>query len=101
VRIECPTHGFDKPACEPIGYPTLRHHAAVPDDLDYVWLGRLIDHPESWSAGDLTAARQLVADQQIALDEEHPKDARGRQAKQDVIDALEAAIERHIARRTR
>jgi hypothetical protein len=83
------------------GHPNLRHHAAVPDDLDYAWLGRLIDHPESWSADDLATARQLVADQQIALDEEHPKDARGRQAKQDVIDALEAAIERHIARRTR
>jgi hypothetical protein len=45
----------------------------VPDDLDYAWLGRLIDHPESWSADDLETARQLVADQKTALDEEHPK----------------------------
>ena len=73
----------------------------VPDDLDYAWLGRLIDHPESWSAPDLANARQLVAHQKRALDDEHPQDVLGRQAKQGVIDALEAAIETYVERRSR
>ena len=73
----------------------------VPDDLDYCWLGRLIDHPESWSADDLATARQLVANQKRALDDEHPQDVLGRQAKQGVIDALDAAIETYVERRSR
>jgi hypothetical protein len=80
---------------------SVRHHGGVPDDDDYAWLGRLIDHPDSWSADDLATARQLVAEQKSALDNEHPKDARGRQAKQDLIGALEAAIERHVEGRSR
>ena len=79
----------------------IRHDATVPDDVDYAWLGRLIDHPESWSADDLAIARQLVATQKAALDDEHPRDVQGRQAKQELIDALEAAIETYVERRSR
>jgi hypothetical protein len=78
----------------------VRHDAAVPDYVDYAWLGRLIDHPESWSADDLATARQLVAHQKRALDDEHPQDVRGRQAKQELIDALEAAAETYVERRS-
>jgi len=79
----------------------MRHDAAVPDDVDYAWLGRLIDHPESWSADDLATARQLVAHQRRALDDEHPRDVQGRQAEQELIDALEAAIQAYVERRAR
>jgi hypothetical protein len=72
----------------------------VPDDSDYAWLGRLIDHPGSWSADDLATARRL-ADQRRALDDEHTKDVRGRREQQDVVDALEAAIETYVERRSR
>jgi hypothetical protein len=79
----------------------MRHDAAVPDDVDYAWLGRLLDHPESWSADDLATARQLVATQKAALDDEHPRDVQGRQAKQELIDALEVAVAMYVERRAR
>lgn len=79
----------------------MGHDAAVPDDFDYAWLGRLIDHPESWSADDLATARQLVAQQKAALDDEHPQDVQGRRAKQELIDALDAAVETYVERRSR
>jgi hypothetical protein len=60
----------------------------VPDDLDYEWLGWLIADPEAWSTNDLASAEAVVADQKRAIGEEHPKDVRGRKAKQDLVDRL-------------
>jgi hypothetical protein len=73
----------------------VRHHAAVPDDIDYEWLARLIAHPDEWPADDLTAAEQIVADQTLTIEESHPRDVEGRRAKQALIDELEAAIAAH------
>jgi hypothetical protein len=71
----------------------------VPDDLDYAWLGRLTEHPEDWSAGDLATARQLVADQRRAIADAQPLDERTRRSMQEVVDGLEAAIEAYVTRR--
>ena len=60
-----------------------------------------VRRPEVWSAQDLATAMQLVAHQKKAFDDEHPQDVLGRQAKQDVIHALEAASESDVARRSR
>jgi hypothetical protein len=71
---------------------SLRHDANVPDDLDYAWLGWLIENPADWSCDDLSAAEQILVDQKRAVDESHPSDLEGRRAKQALVDHLEAAI---------
>jgi hypothetical protein len=70
----------------------------VPDNVDYEWLGWLTSHPDEWSVEDLETAQALVASQKRAIEDEHPKDLRGRQAKQEVVDQLEAAIRTYLAR---
>ena len=60
-------------------------------------MGWLIAHPEGWSADDLATAETLVADRKRAIDDEHPKDVRARESKQEVVDDLEAAIRAYHA----
>lgn len=93
-----PGGGADRSRAPPRG---ARHDVVVPDDLDYAWLGRLVDHTESWSAEDLAIARRLLADQGRALDDEHAKDVRGRRKKQEIVEELESAIARYGERRSR
>jgi hypothetical protein len=69
----------------------------VPDDLDYAWLGSLVEHPEQWTEEDLAAARFMLTNQKRALDEAHPRDRARRQSLQETVDALEAAIEKYVA----
>ena len=64
----------------------------MPDDLDYAWLGWLVEHPGEWTAADLAVAEALVASQTRAVEERHPKDNRGRESAQEVVDALESAV---------
>jgi hypothetical protein len=70
----------------------------MPDDLDYAWLGWLIEHPDKWTPADLATAGAVIADQKRAVDESHPKDTRGRDRKQAIVDALESAIQEHLGR---
>lgn len=75
------------------------HDVSVPDSSDYVWLGWLIAHPDEWTSTDLARAESIVADQNRAVDESHPKDAAGRERLRAVADALESAIAEHHRRR--
>jgi hypothetical protein len=68
----------------------------VPDNLDYEWLGWLVDHPEEWSAVDARKAEWLIGNQRSAISGMHPKDVRRRHS---VVDRLETALAgyRHFA----
>ncbi len=71
----------------------------MPDDLHYAWLESLLAHSEAWTPADLAGAEAVIADQKRAVGESHPKDIRGRERMQAVVDALESAI-RDYHRRT-
>jgi hypothetical protein len=73
------------------------HDSAVPDDLDYEWFRRFLTHSEAWTKDDLAIARDMLASQKRAVGETHPKDRKNRQELQEVVDALRAAIETHLA----
>jgi len=75
------------------------HHAGVPDDLDYAALAQLLQAPTAWSRQDFTAARAALAHQSRALQESDPRDTRTRASLQDVVDGLEAAIDRYVRSR--
>ena len=64
----------------------------MPDNLDFEWLRWLVEHPTEWSDADLATAKMIVAWQTRAIEEEHPKDVRGRREKQELVHQLEAAI---------
>jgi hypothetical protein len=71
----------------------------VPDDLDYEWLGRFLEHPEE-TAGDLSTGQFTLSNQKRAVADTHPEDVKGRRSLQGIVDALEAAIARDRARNT-
>jgi hypothetical protein len=70
----------------------------VPDAFDYEWLGWLISHPDEWTPTDLASAESLVANQVSAIEESHPKDVRGSERLQAVVDQLETAIQEYRRR---
>jgi hypothetical protein len=65
----------------------------VPDNFDYGWLDELLGNAPQWSADDLKTPRSLLANQKRALEDTHPRDRRSRHSLQQVVDALEQAIE--------
>jgi hypothetical protein len=72
----------------------MRQDRSMPDDVDYAWLQELLEGRE-WSEEDLATARSLLENQQRALDEAHPRDHRNRQALEEVVAALQRALEAH------
>jgi hypothetical protein len=74
-----------------------RHDLAVPDNQDYAWFFSFLAQPEMWTNDDLATARDLLSYQKRAVAEAHPKDRKSRESLQEVVDALEAAIARHLA----
>jgi hypothetical protein len=71
----------------------------MPDDHDYEWLGRLLAHPEAWTDEDLSTVRFMIGNQKQAVDQSHAKDVKRRQRLQEVVDELEAALQKHLASR--
>jgi hypothetical protein len=79
-----------------VAWILMSHDPAVPDNLDYEWLGWLVEHPEKWTEEDLAGARFMLANQKSAVEAMHPKDPNGRRAAQEVVDLLEAAIQKYV-----
>jgi hypothetical protein len=71
----------------------------VPDDQDYAGLGRLLSSPATWSAQDATYMKSLLVRQADAVAGCHPKDSKGRQRLQALVDDIQAALEKYEARR--
>ena len=71
----------------------------MPDDSDYSWLAWLIAHPEKWTEDDLASVRFMILNQKRAMADLHPKDVKGRQSKQGVVNELEHAMRAYVARR--
>jgi hypothetical protein len=61
-----------------VAWILMSHDPAVPDNLDYEWLGWLVEHPEKWTEEDLAGARFMLANQKSAVEAMHPKDPNGR-----------------------
>jgi hypothetical protein len=64
----------------------------VPDDVDYIWLGEFLRDAPTWSTEDVSTARWLLAKQQQALDDAHPRDKKTREELCRVVEALEPAL---------
>ena len=64
----------------------------MPDDLDYEWFGWLVAKPGEWSPRDLQLAEAILVNQNEAVKDSHPKDARGRHRLEAVVTELESAI---------
>ena len=64
----------------------------MPNDVDYIWLGEFLGDAPTWSTEDVSTARWLLAKQQQALDDAHPRDKRTREELCRVVEALERAL---------
>ena len=71
----------------------------MPDDSDYSWLAWLIAHPEKWTEADLSSVRFMILTQKRAIADLHPKDVKGRESMQGVVNELEGAMRAYLARR--
>jgi hypothetical protein len=65
----------------------------VPDDLDHEWFGWLVANPGEWTPRDLELAEAMLVNQREAVEDSHPKDAKGRDRLQRVVVELESAID--------
>jgi hypothetical protein len=70
-------------------------HGSMPDDQDYADLRALLASPLTWSARQASTARLLLDSQRRAVEECQPKDLKRRRAMQEVVDELQAAIDRY------
>lgn len=83
-----------------MGALAVRQDGVVPDHLDYEWFGWLVANPGEWTPADLEVAEAILANQKRAVEDAHPRDAKGRERLQAVVTALESAMERYRERQT-
>jgi hypothetical protein len=69
----------------------------MPDDLDYAWLGWLIEHPDEWTPADLATAKASLPTRSEPSTNRIRR-TRGHEGKQAVVDALESAIQEYRGR---
>lgn len=64
----------------------------MPDNLDSAALGALLARPQVWCKTDVDRVRWIRKEQAAMLAAVHPKDEKGRQRLQGVLDDVDRAI---------
>lgn len=64
----------------------------MPDDLDYLWIDKLLSSPKAWTQEDAAAIEHMLKNQRDAVASLHPLDTKLREGMQGMVERMEEAL---------